>query len=151
MEVSFQSSRTENQHTAARHMANATLTAAGVGATGVGLARGVCVANQVLGDEIALSNGSKVVARKGGKIFKLFQKAGQKLFGENTKLGKYIARFVSGVNSNTGGRLANPVQIKAILKNAKTLSAMGLAAGVTAFAFISRGLYQAGKINGDKA
>ena len=136
-----------NQNKTGRHVANAAVTTLGVGATTAALSRGVKTAVGVCGDEIALTNGSKILKRNTGKVYQFFEKAGQKLFGENTKLGKAIERYVTG-KMPSGGTMASPEQIKAVLKKSKTIGAMALTAGVTVLTLLARAIYKAGKING---
>ena len=130
-----------------QHVANAAVTTLGLCATAAATSRGVRTAIDICGDEFALSNGSKVLKRNTGKVYKFFEKAGQKLFGENTKLGKAIKRFVTGKMEN-GATLASSTQIKSVLKKYKSIGAIALAAGVTALTLLARAIYKAGKING---
>lgn len=136
-------------HKKGNHLTNAAVTVAGTGATAVLLSKGIKQANCVLGDSIALSNGSKILKTSKGKVYKFFERAGEKLFGEKTKLGQMIKRYTTGELSS-GGRMCKPDQILAHIKKYKTVGAMALAAGFAGLAFLANGIYKAGKINADK-
>ncbi len=149
--VNCQAPRTENRYTTAKHATNALATTALVGGTGVVLNKGVKLAQNVCSDAIALSNhnnGSKILGTKTGKVFRFFENMGQKIFKDNTKAGKAIERFVTG-KLPSGGQMYNAEQIKAVLKKSKTIGAMVLTAGVAALGLIAKGIYNAGKINGE--
>ena len=138
----------QNKYKGARHFTNAVITTGGVAATGVALVNGVRTAEGILGDEIALSNGFKVLKRKTNKVFNWFEKAGQKMFGDTTRFGQAIKRYVTG-ESLGGGQMYKPEQIKAMIKRTKTIGAMAVVAGALTLGLLARGIYKAGKINGD--
>lgn len=147
MSVQFNPETSSPRFTTAKKCLNTTGAIAGVGVTGALLAKGIRQANYVCGDMIALTNGSKPILTKTGKIYGFFEIAGAKLFGEGTKLGQAIKRYVTGKLAD-GGRLAHPGQIKAIVTKYKTIGAMALAAGVAGLAILAKACYNHGKLEG---
>lgn len=147
--VNCQQPRTENRYKGVRHFANNAATLAGVGATGLLFNNGMRLANNVCGDAIALSNGSKIIATKTAKVFGFFEKMGDKIFKDGTKLGNAIKRYVTG-QLPTGGVMAEPKQIAAVMKKCKTIGAMGIAAGIALLGILLKGQYNAGKIDGQQ-
>ncbi len=71
--LTCQQPRIENGNTGLAHVGNATITSAGLIGTGVLLNKGVNLAENVCGDSIALTNGSKIMRRKTGKLFNFFE------------------------------------------------------------------------------
>ena len=129
------------------HLANAAGTTVGLGTTGYLLNKGIRQASNVCCDAIALSNGSKVIGTKTGPIFKFFERAGQKIFKDGTKLGNFVKRAVTG-KLPSGGTMAHPEQIAAVMKKCKTVGAMALTATVAGLGLLASAIYKAGKING---
>lgn len=147
--VNCQAQRVENRYTGLKHAANVAAGTVGAGATCLLFNKGVRLANNVCGDAIALSNGSKIIATKTGKVFGFFEKMGDKIFKDGTKLGNAIKRYVTG-QLPTGGVMADPKQIKAVLTKSKTIGAMGIAAGIALLGILLKGQYNAGKIDGQQ-
>ena len=139
----------QSKNHALRHAANVANVGVVGGVTGLLLTKGYHLADSVCGDKIALSNGSKVVQRNLGRVYKSFEKIGEKLFSDKNVIGKAIKRFVTG-EMPSGGRLAQPEQIAAIIKKHKTVGAMGLVATLVMLPLVLKSIYNAGKINGDK-
>ena len=137
----------QNSNKGVCHLANAAGTTVGLGTTGYLLNKGIRQASNVCCDAIALSNGSKVIGTKTGPIFKFFERAGQKIFKDGTKLGNFVKRAVTGKLSS-GGTMAHPEQIAAVMKKCKTVGAMALTATVAGLGLLASAIYKAGKING---
>lgn len=137
----------QNSNKGARHLANAAVTTVGLGTTAYVLNKGIRQASNVCSDAIALSNSSKVIGTKTGPIFKFFEKAGQKIFKDGTKLGNLVKRAVTG-KLPSGGTMAHPEQIAAVMKKCKTVGAMALTATVAGLGLLASAIYKAGKING---
>ena len=139
----------QSKHRALLHLANNTGVAVGTGVIGTLLLRGVQKADAACGDRIALSNGSKIFKRNYGSIYNAFEKYSEKIFNDKTLVGKAIKRFVTG-ELPSGGRMSHPEQIAALVKKYKTVGLMGLAATIPLLLLITKGLYNAGKINADE-
>lgn len=139
------------------HVGNAAVATAGLGATGLAARNVINDANSVYWNEISnfdwkTKNGKKVclVFKPDcltSKLYKRFEKLGQKLFGENTKIGQAIERYVTG-NMKDGGRMASPEQIAALVKRCKTLGAVGVVAAPLVLGILGLASYKAGKIDG---
>lgn len=147
--VNCQAQRTENRYTGVKKAANAMGTAVGVGTTGFLLGKGIRLNNRVFADEIAVLNNSKSFGTKTGKLFDIFEKMGDKIFKDGTKLGNAVKRYVTG-KLPSGGVLAGDKSIQAVLRQHKTAGAMALAAGVAVLGILAKGIYNAGKIEGQK-
>lgn len=137
----------QNSNKGVRHLANAAVATVGLGTTGYLLNRGIRQASNVCSDAIALSNSSKVIGTKTGPIFKFFERAGQKIFKDGTKLGNLVKRAVTG-KLPSGGTMVHPEQIAAVMKKCKTVGAMALTATVAGLGLLASAIYKAGKING---
>lgn len=133
-----------------RHAGNALATGTGLAATGLLLSQGYRLADDFCTAAITASNGTPMPAGWIGKgctkVYNVFAKAGERLFGDNTAIGKAIKRYVTG-QTPTGKYMFVPEQIAAVVKKYKTVGAMGLAAGIVSLALIARALYKAGKID----
>lgn len=137
----------QNSNKGARHLANAAVTTVGLGTTAYALNKGIRQAINVCDDAIAISNGCKGLGTKTGPVFKFFEKAGQKIFKDGTELGNLIKRAVTG-KLPSGGTMAHPEQIMAVMKKCKTVGAMALTAAVAGLGLLASAIYKAGKING---
>lgn len=138
--------QSQKKRTAA-HIGNAAVATAGLGATGFAAGKVIKDANRVYYNAIATSNGCKGFVPFTGKLYKSFEKLGQKLFGGNTKIGQAIERYVTG-NMKGGGRMASPEQIAALVKRCKTFGAVGVVAAPLVLGILGLATYKAGKIDG---
>ena len=145
--VNCQAQQTENRHKGVRRFANNAVTLAGVGATGLLLGKGIRLNKNVFADEIAVTNGSKPIGTKAGKVYGFFETMGDKIFKDGTKLGNAVKRYVTG-KLPTGGVMIDAKQIQAALRQHKTAMTMVLAAGIGALTILAKGIYNAGKIDG---
>lgn len=130
----------------AAHIRNAAVATAGLGATGFAASKVIKDANMVHSNAIAISNGCKDLRPLTGKLYKSFEKLGQKLFGGNTKIGQAIERYVTG-KTKSGGRMASPEQIAALVKKCKTFGALGVVAAPLVLGILGLATYKAGKID----
>jgi hypothetical protein len=147
--VYVQPQERKGKHTALRHVGNAAVTAAGVVGTGKLVAEGVWSSNQLLHNDM-LDSGLYLNPRYAGprnyiskfttKIHRAFQSIGQKIFK---------SPHDEGVISKMYGLSKRSAAYPTKLKFAKGKLAMGIAAVVTALAFVAHGIYKAGKINGE--
>ena len=83
------------------------------------------------------------------KGYKFFEKLGEFLIPSDSKIGQIIKRFVTG-ETTSGGHMSDVGQIAEKIKSIKTGTAMVAAAGLSLLAVILTGIYNAGKINGNK-
>ena len=81
------------------------------------------------------------------KNLEYFEKMGDKIFKDGTKLGNAVKRYVTG-KLPTGGVMIDAKQIQAALRQHKTAMTMVLAAGIGALTILAKGIYNAGKIDG---
>ncbi|MBR1461589.1 hypothetical protein IJ596_08190 [bacterium] len=142
----------QNKYRPLRHAANAAVTVGGVGATGYLLKKGMSSFNKLTSDTgefIKTSDKGKFIPIPKLKIVptklgETFTKLGEKIFNPNNKYyGKYIEKAEKWLTT------FDHLEMKEI-PAAKGKMAMLLTAGVVALGFIVRGIYKAGKINGDK-
>ena len=157
--VNFTGKEQGTSNRTSRHLGNMAVTTAGLATTGLLMRKGVKKAAAVCNSMIEWTNSEKYNSNGikqlksiifTGPVYDKFEKMGSKLFGEKTKIGGAIERFVTGKDPKTGGFMANPEQIAAVVKKYKTVAAMGLVAGVVALGLFVRSIYKAGKINADK-
>lgn len=147
--VNYQQQSTTNSSKNWAHAANVLTIGTGLGATGACLTRGIRLADNVCSDAIALTNSCKPIGTKTGVVFEFFEKLGKKIFRPNSKLGQIVERFVTG-KLPSGGRMSQPKQIAAVVKKFKTIGAMGVVAAIALSSLLAKGIYNAGKINGQK-
>ena len=119
--------QTQSKHKVARHVVNAGVTAAGVGATGYAL-RKDCIGK--------LLDSNNAVAKN---VVKVFSKIGEKCmkpFDEILKLPLEKRGF-------------DAKEISEALKTSRTGLAMAATLGAIGLGFLARGIYNAGKINAE--
>ena len=123
----------QNNHKGARHFTNMAITGLGVGATGF-------LTNVGLNYRDYNEPTNKLVKKIANKTYKIFEKLGEKLLSENTFLGSLLAKEFNFKNCPNGHTYPKAI---------KAGGAMCLVALPIALSFIVRGIYKAGKINGD--
>lgn len=139
-----------------KHVANGCFVGLATAGTAKVLVDGLRKNEKVYGDTIAAINeanrtGTKVVAPTfwQSKGYKFFEKLGEFLIPSDSKIGQIIKRFVTG-ETTSGGHMSDVGQIAEKIKSIKTGTAMVAAAGLSLLAVILTGIYNAGKINGNK-
>ncbi len=138
----------ERRNKIKRHMANTVITAGGVATAGLALKKGIEIANAVcLNEALGSAEQFRTTMKKSAKVSDFFHKMGNKLFAENTKLGKAMKDYSTNMRKFSMFEVEKKIP-ESILKRNKSIGAMVVAAGVFALGFIAAGIYKAGKING---
>lgn len=149
--VNCQAQRTENRHKGVRRFANNAVTLAGVGATGLLFRKGVNLAVHEA-DKMLLSGDlnykSNLIGTKTGNVLEFFEKMGIKIFKKGTKLGNAAKHYIIGQYPK--GDVLSEMGTRTKLFKVRTVGAMALTAGVAALGILARGIYKAGKINGEQ-
>ena len=143
--VGVQTQQPKKSNKVLKHMGNATVTTAALGATGYGTYKSLIM----LGNAAKFLDGqhyysSKFAKSFGLKFHKVMSNVGNKIFPKGGMLHNDLLRYVK-----TPSWFGGVYKKSTILASGKGAAALLLGAGITALAILGRSLYKAGKINGE--
>ena len=144
MSVQLNPETSSPRFTTAKKCLNTTGAIAGAGATGALLLRGIYNADEVCTNRLAAMSEYKTPLIKPGKVYRFFEKMGQKLF-KDTELGKIITH--NGICNEFESTTGNQVN-KIRMTKYGTIGAMALTAGVAGLAIIAKACHNIGKLDG---
>ena len=137
--VAVTTQQPKKSNKALKHLGNAAVTTAALGATGVGTYKSL----KLLGNVANYVDEARYAKTFGVKFFNLMSKIGDKLFPKNGVMHAGLERFAKNPPFFGGPNYNN------LLKGSKGVLTLLIGAGGTALAILGTSIYKAGKINGE--